>query len=42
VLKVFAGDKAAAVFENEDRLMVVKILSVPVVFMKMLYVLAKM
>lgn len=41
VLKIFAEDKAAAVFDSEDRLMVVKILSLPIVFMKMFYVLAK-
>lgn len=41
MLKLFAEDKAAAVFDTEDRLMVVKILSVPIVFMKMFYVLAK-
>ena len=41
MLKIFAEDKAAAVLDSEDRLMVVKILSVPIVFMKMFYVLGK-
>lgn len=41
VLKIFAEDKAAAVFDSEYSLMVVKILSVPIIFMKMFYVLAK-
>lgn len=37
----FPEDKAAAVSDSEDGLVVVKILSVPMVFMKKLYVLAK-